>query len=108
MLVHPSSFVTHICTGSQADTHTRRHTSRYPSRISPQHYLFPATIGDGIASRGAAYGMPTIRVDGNDMLAVYDATKAAKQHILETGQHREKRERDVMQHGFPRWLTYLV
>lgn len=52
--------------------------------------------------------MPTIRVDGNDMLAVYDATKAAKQHILETGQHREKRERDVMQHGFPRWLTYLV
>ena len=29
--------------------------------------------GDGIAARGIAYGMPTIRVDGNDLFAVYAA-----------------------------------
>jgi len=34
--------------------------------------------GDGIAARGPAYGMHTIRVDGNDVLAVYNATKAAR------------------------------
>ncbi|KAJ3213855.1 hypothetical protein HK099_007160 [Clydaea vesicula] len=34
--------------------------------------------GDGIASRGVGYGMHTIRVDGNDILAVYNATKEAK------------------------------
>lgn len=34
--------------------------------------------GDGIASRGHGYGMATIRVDGNDILAVYNATKEAK------------------------------
>ena len=31
--------------------------------------------GDGIAVRGPAYGMATIRVDGNDALAVYNATR---------------------------------
>lgn len=35
--------------------------------------------GDGIATRGPAYGMHTIRVDGNDVLAVYAATKAARE-----------------------------
>jgi len=35
--------------------------------------------GDGIASRGIGYGMPVIRVDGNDVFAVYNATRAAKQ-----------------------------
>ncbi|XP_075258858.1 2-oxoisovalerate dehydrogenase subunit alpha, mitochondrial-like isoform X2 [Convolutriloba macropyga] len=34
--------------------------------------------GDGIASRGIGYGMPVIRVDGNDIFAVYNATEAAK------------------------------
>jgi len=34
--------------------------------------------GDGIAVRGPAYGMSTIRVDGNDALAVYNATLAAR------------------------------
>jgi len=34
--------------------------------------------GDGIAVRGPAYGMSTIRVDGNDALAVYNATRAAR------------------------------
>jgi len=38
--------------------------------------------GDGIAARGPAYGMPTIRVDGNDVFAVYNATQAAKDICL--------------------------
>ena len=35
--------------------------------------------GDGIAARGSAYGMVTIRVDGNDLFAVYNATRAARE-----------------------------
>jgi 2-oxoisovalerate dehydrogenase E1 component alpha subunit len=35
--------------------------------------------GDGIGSRGPGYGMATIRVDGNDLFAVYNATKAARE-----------------------------
>eukprot|EP00092_Neocalanus_flemingeri_P024785 GFUD01026874.1.p1 GENE.GFUD01026874.1~~GFUD01026874.1.p1 ORF type:complete len:437 (+),score=126.49 GFUD01026874.1:51-1361(+) len=35
--------------------------------------------GDGIAIRGPAYGMATIRCDGNDVLAVYNATKTARE-----------------------------
>lgn len=42
--------------------------------------------GDGIAIRGIAYGMPTIRVDGNDILAIYNACKQAREIII-----REKR-----------------
>ena len=38
--------------------------------------------GDGIAARGIAYGLPTIRVDGNDLLAVHDATAAARERAL--------------------------
>jgi len=34
--------------------------------------------GDGIASRGLGYGVKTIRVDGNDLLAVYQATQEAR------------------------------
>lgn len=39
--------------------------------------------GDGVAARGPAYGIATIRVDGNDVFAVYNATKAAR-HITVT------------------------
>ncbi|KAI9315618.1 thiamine diphosphate-binding protein [Dichotomocladium elegans] len=39
--------------------------------------------GDGIASRGIGYGIDTIRVDGNDVWAVYNATKAARQIAVE-------------------------
>ncbi|CAG8776500.1 27039_t:CDS:2 [Gigaspora margarita] len=42
--------------------------------------------GDGIASRGIGYGIDTIRVDGNDVWAVYNATKAARQLSVE--EHR--------------------
>lgn len=41
--------------------------------------------GDGIASRGAGYGMDTIRVDGNDILAVREATKRARELSLGLG-----------------------
>ncbi|KAJ3248213.1 hypothetical protein HDU78_001613 [Chytriomyces hyalinus] len=39
--------------------------------------------GDGIASRGHGYGMHTIRVDGNDVLAVYNATQEARRIAVE-------------------------
>lgn len=39
--------------------------------------------GDGIASRGVGYGIKTIRIDGNDLLAVYEATKAAREYAVE-------------------------
>lgn len=35
--------------------------------------------GDGVAARGPSYGIATIRVDGNDVLAVYNVVKAARQ-----------------------------
>lgn len=35
-------------------------------------------IGDGIVSRGLGYGVHSIRVDGNDLFAVYHATKEAR------------------------------
>ncbi|WP_100657373.1 thiamine pyrophosphate-dependent dehydrogenase E1 component subunit alpha [Alteromonas flava] len=38
--------------------------------------------GDGIASRGIGYGIKTIRVDGNDVLAVYAATEKAREIAL--------------------------
>lgn len=52
--------------------------------------------GDGIASRANGYGMAALRVDGTDMLAVYNATKAAREYcvknnkpiILEAMQYR--------------------
>ncbi|MGX5913720.1 thiamine pyrophosphate-dependent dehydrogenase E1 component subunit alpha [Aliidiomarina sp. Khilg15.8] len=39
--------------------------------------------GDGIAPRGVGYGMKTIRVDGNDILAVYAATQEARRLAVE-------------------------
>lgn len=38
--------------------------------------------GDGIASRGIGYGVKTIRVDGNDVMAVYAATAKAREIAL--------------------------
>ena len=37
---------------------------------------------DGIAPRGVAYGMPALRIDGNDVLAMYVATRSARAHAL--------------------------
>ncbi|KOC63343.1 2-oxoisovalerate dehydrogenase subunit alpha, mitochondrial [Habropoda laboriosa] len=41
--------------------------------------------GDGIAARGPAYGIYTIRVDGNDILAMYYATRAARELCIMEG-----------------------
>lgn len=38
--------------------------------------------GDGIAIRGISYGMPTIRVDGNDIFAVHAAVEEARKIIM--------------------------
>ncbi|GAA6173087.1 thiamine pyrophosphate-dependent dehydrogenase E1 component subunit alpha [Colwellia sp. KU-HH00111] len=38
--------------------------------------------GNGIASRGVGYGIKTIRVDGNDILAVIKATQIARAYAL--------------------------
>ena len=41
--------------------------------------------GDGIASRGVGYGIDTVRVDGNDILAVREVTRQARELALEDG-----------------------
>lgn len=41
--------------------------------------------GDGIASRGVGYGIETIRVDGNDIWAIREATKRAREMALQDG-----------------------
>lgn len=41
--------------------------------------------GDGIASRGVGYGIETIRVDGNDIFAVYEAMQEARRIALTDG-----------------------
>eukprot|EP00343_Euplotes_focardii_P009105 CAMPEP_0205824864 /NCGR_PEP_ID=MMETSP0206-20130828/23018_1 /ASSEMBLY_ACC=CAM_ASM_000279 /TAXON_ID=36767 /ORGANISM="Euplotes focardii, Strain TN1" /LENGTH=382 /DNA_ID=CAMNT_0053123377 /DNA_START=53 /DNA_END=1201 /DNA_ORIENTATION=+ len=41
--------------------------------------------GDGIAARGVAYGINTIRVDGNDLFAVYNAVKEAREYMISEG-----------------------
>uniref|UniRef100_A0A7S2WXV5 3-methyl-2-oxobutanoate dehydrogenase (2-methylpropanoyl-transferring) n=1 Tax=Chloropicon primus TaxID=1764295 RepID=A0A7S2WXV5_9CHLO len=38
--------------------------------------------GDGIAGRGSAYGMPAIRVDGMDALAMFHATTIARDYVV--------------------------
>ncbi|KAJ9469388.1 hypothetical protein DIPPA_70163 [Diplonema papillatum] len=39
--------------------------------------------GDGIYARGIGYGIRSIRIDGNDTLAVYSATKKARELSIE-------------------------
>ena len=44
-----------------------------------QYVYFLLTVFSYIvASRGSGYGMVTARVDGNDVFAVYNVTKAAR------------------------------
>lgn len=38
--------------------------------------------GDGLAARALGYGIATIRVDGTDIFAVYNATKLARDYVL--------------------------
>lgn len=46
---------------------------------TPSHEQY---AGDGIAGRGPAYGIATIRVDGTDVFAVYNAMKIAREYVL--------------------------
>jgi 2-oxoisovalerate dehydrogenase E1 component beta subunit len=39
--------------------------------------------GDGIAARGPAFGIPSVRVDGNDLVATYIATQEARRMAVE-------------------------
>jgi 2-oxoisovalerate dehydrogenase E1 component alpha subunit len=39
--------------------------------------------GDGIAARGPGYGLDTIRVDGNDALAVLSTVREARRRAVE-------------------------
>jgi len=50
------------------------------STPSPEQYN-----GDGIASRGPGYGIDTVRVDGNDILAVISAVREGRRRCLEQG-----------------------
>ncbi|XP_077645303.1 2-oxoisovalerate dehydrogenase subunit alpha, mitochondrial isoform X2 [Lonchura striata] len=38
--------------------------------------------GDGIAARGPGYGLPSVRVDGNDVFAVFNATREARRRAV--------------------------
>ncbi|XP_068854380.1 2-oxoisovalerate dehydrogenase subunit alpha, mitochondrial [Aphelocoma coerulescens] len=42
--------------------------------------------GDGIAARGPGYGLLSIRVDGNDVFAVYNATREARRRAVAENQ----------------------
>jgi TPP-dependent pyruvate/acetoin dehydrogenase alpha subunit len=42
-------------------------------------YMFGVWLGDGIVVKGQAYGIWSIRVDGNDALAVYSAVHTARE-----------------------------
>lgn len=42
--------------------------------------------GNGIASRGVGYGIKTLRIDGNDVLAVLKATQTARAYALKENQ----------------------
>jgi 2-oxoisovalerate dehydrogenase E1 component alpha subunit len=46
---------------------------------TPHHEQFRS---DGIAGRGVSYGLDTIRVDGNDVFAVYVATQRAREKAI--------------------------
>lgn len=38
--------------------------------------------GDGVVVKGQAYGIRSIRVDGNDALAVYNVVQAAREMAI--------------------------
>ena len=39
-------------------------------------------MSDSIAIRGLGYGIPAIKVDGNDVMAVYLSTKFAREYMM--------------------------
>lgn len=61
-------------------SHLMVYVTRYSTPVKDQFR------GDGIVSRAIGYGMHGIRVDGNDLLAVHNATKSAREICLK--EHR--------------------
>lgn len=48
-------------------------------------HISRVTAETDLAKRGPAFGVPSINVDGNDVLAVYEAVKKARKHVLTEG-----------------------
>ena len=48
-------------------------------------HISRVTAETDLAKRGPAFGVPSINVDGNDVLAVYEAVKKAREHVLTEG-----------------------
>src|SRR5258707_9839391 len=68
-------------------------------------------FGDGIAARGAGYGIDTIRVDGNDVLAVLSATRDARRRCVESGRGvllEAMTYRYRLIYGFSSWILLIL
>lgn len=48
-------------------------------------HISRVTAETDLAKRGPAFGVPSVTVDGNDVLAVYEAVKKARAHVLKNG-----------------------
>ena len=57
--------------------------AEYTLRFAISTPIIDQYAGDGIASRGPGYGLDTIRVDGNDALAVHAAVQEARKRAVE-------------------------
>lgn len=79
--------------------------------VKYKFYLaFYSSAGDGVVVRGQAYGVRSIRVDGNDALAMYSAVNAARQMAI--SEHRpilvEVTYKREQQKNIPLPLLFLV
>jgi 2-oxoisovalerate dehydrogenase E1 component alpha subunit len=74
--------VDHV-SGSVETTGKSTLTSRADIRFAISTPIIDQYAGDGIASRGPGYGLDTIRVDGNDTLAVLSAVREARRRAVE-------------------------
>lgn len=69
--------------GSVEITGSSRTVNQAKSRFAISTPIIDQYAGDGIASRGPGYGLDTIRVDGNDTLAVLSAVREARRRAVE-------------------------
>ena len=63
--------------GMVHSAYCRNHTSITEIKGSCINHLFFS-----LAGRGRGYGIRSIRVDGNDLFAVHNATKAAREYVV--------------------------
>eukprot|EP01062_Namystynia_karyoxenos_P048507 TRINITY_DN3694_c0_g1_i1.p1 TRINITY_DN3694_c0_g1~~TRINITY_DN3694_c0_g1_i1.p1 ORF type:complete len:455 (+),score=148.70 TRINITY_DN3694_c0_g1_i1:70-1365(+) len=73
----PSGFNFAAVLGSQALFICRNNGYAISTPVSQQY------AGDGICARAAAFDIPACRVDGNDAVAVYNATAAARRLVVQ-------------------------